>query len=533
MNRVYGIDLGTTYSCIAYVDEFNNPKVIENMDGQFTTPSVVFFEGDNIVVGEQAKNYARLSADRVVESIKREMGNDFKVSIDDKEYRPEEISALILRKLVQDAETQVGPIKDVVITCPAYFNVGEREATKMAGTIAGLNVLEILNEPTAAAIAYGFRTQEDGTVVIYDLGGGTFDVTVIQIKNGEYRVIATDGDRELGGKDWDAKIVNYLIQEWETQNGQEIDPTDLQLQQDLYTAAESLKKSLSQRNEVTQVVRYNNLSAKVMLSREKFEDLTKDLLELTIKRTAHALSEAAERGVTGFDKFLLVGGSSKMPRVIERIRQEFGIEPEFNRPDFAVAEGAAFHGYIKFLQGEVDKIIQEQSVDDQAARDRVASQFGLSPSSVEKLHNVRIINITSHSFGIEVITNDGEKKLANMIVSGTEVPTSITRSDFGTHLANQANLDVRIHENSNRESIIDIPEDGLLGTAVMELPENLPAGSQVEITFDLDSSGLLNVRAILAHDQREVSTAIQTEHIMTKEQLAEAIERSRGLTILS
>ncbi len=534
MSRIYGIDLGTTYSCIAYIDDMDNPKVIENTDGQSTTPSVVFFEGDNVVVGEQAKNNARLSADRVVEAIKRQMGTDYKVLIDDKEYRPEEISALILKKVVQDAEQQVGPIIDVVITCPAYFNVGEREATKQAGMIAGLNVLEVLNEPTAAAIAYGFRTRQDGTVVIYDLGGGTFDVTVIKIQEGEYRVIATGGSRELGGKDWDARIITYLAEEWGKQYGPHEDLlSELDTLQELSTAAENLKKSLSQRNEVSHVVRYKDKSAKVTLSREKFEQLTKDLLEETILRTREVLKDAESKGVAGHDKFLLVGGSSRMPQVLERVRTEFNIEPEFNRPDFAVAEGAAFHGRIKHVQAEVERVIEEQAVSNIEARKIVGVQFGLPPSKIEEMQNISIINITSHSFGVVVYETETAKKLVNLIVSGTVVPASITRPDFGTLKANQRDLEIQIYENQSREDTLDVPEVGLLGSAVMELPPNLPAGSVVEISFDLDSSGLLNVRAVLAHDGREVKTAIQTAYVMQKEELEAAVERSRGISILS
>ncbi|MGH2486873.1 MAG: Hsp70 family protein, partial [Ktedonobacterales bacterium] len=342
---VYGIDLGTTYSCIAHVDETGKPHIVPNAEGDLTTPSVVLFETtSNRAVGKVAKNSAKLYPKAVAEMVKRQMGNAaWRFDYEGVDYRAEEISSYILRKVVDDATTFLGletPIKDVVITCPAYFGIAEREATARAGKIAGLTVREVINEPTAAAISFGMQDNHDQVVLVYDLGGGTFDVTMIEIKGGAITVVTTDGDKDLGGRDWDAAIVDYLVEEWTSDTGSSEDPTSSpETMQDLWQRAEDAKKALKALHETKVVVSHAGLSAGILLSRAKFDELTADKLERTIMFTKRALDSARARGYTKFDQLLLVGGSTKMQQVPDRLTREFGIEPKSYEPDLAVAKG--------------------------------------------------------------------------------------------------------------------------------------------------------------------------------------------------
>jgi molecular chaperone DnaK len=346
-NIIFGIDLGTTYSCIAYVDEYGRPTIIPNMEGDLTTPSVVQFYGNERIVGKEAKYSSMLEPDNTISIIKSHMGKGtFAFEYEGNNITAEEISAYILKKLVNDAEQYTGlTITDIVITYPTYFGICEREATKKAGEIAGLNVLSIINEPTAAAIAYGVHEESDQTILVYDLGGGTFDITTIQIEGGNITVICTDGDHELGGRNWDDAIVNYLAEKWQEQTGSSDDPLDSpETQQELYNKAEQAKQTLTAKEKTEVVVTHAMKREKVTLTREIFDELTASLLEHTISKTRAVIAEAKKRGVQGFDKLLMVGGSTKMPQVARRLKEEFGIDPQFSDPDESVAKGAAIYG---------------------------------------------------------------------------------------------------------------------------------------------------------------------------------------------
>src|SRR5437588_6510685 len=313
---IFGIDLGTTYSCIAYVDEYGKAVVIPNSEGDRTTPSVVQFEGDNRVVGKEAKNSAVLNPLQVVEMVKRHMGEaDWRFEYNGTEYTAAEISSYILRKLADDAEQYLGhPVKEVVITCPAYFGIAQRDATAHAGVIAGFDVKEVINEPTAAAIMYGLQNEQDQVVLVYDLGGGTFDITVIEIKGGAITVVATGGDHHLGGRNWDEAVVMYLAEQWKAETGSNDDPTDSEESlQDLWGKAEQAKWALTARQETKVVVTHAGQRAGVTLHRDKFNELTANLLERTIDFTRSTMEAAKARNYTHFDQILLVGGSTKMP----------------------------------------------------------------------------------------------------------------------------------------------------------------------------------------------------------------------------
>ncbi|MDM8539143.1 Hsp70 family protein, partial [Desulfobacterales bacterium HSG17] len=359
IKRIFGIDLGTTYSSIACVDEYGKTVVVPNAENQRVTPSVVFFDGDNIVVGDVAKESAKLYPNDVVSFVKRSMGEpNFLFEHNSNSYRAEEISSFIIRKIVQDAEKNIGisGTKDIVITCPAYFGINEREATRRAGEIAGFNVRQIINEPTAAAIAFGsMESTEERVVLVYDLGGGTFDITMIDIKpNASIEVICTGGDHNLGGKDWDDRIVAHLVQEFQTAVGSDEDILeDPDTCQDLQLSAEKAKKVLSQREQTPVLITHGGERVKITLERKTFVKVTRDLLERTISLTHEMLEEAGKKGYDHFDEIILVGGSTRMPQVTTRIKEEFEIDPQLFDPDEAVAKGAAIYGWKLFLQDEV------------------------------------------------------------------------------------------------------------------------------------------------------------------------------------
>ena len=317
--KIFGIDLGTTYSCIALVDEHGKPAIISNFEGDRVTPSVVFFdEDDHIVVGEEAKNSMSVYPDKVEDLIKRSMGQE-NVLIEHygKKHTPEQISSYILKKLAKDASDKTGiPVTDVVITCPAYFGINQREATRAAGIIAGLNVRAIINEPTAAAITYGSDKEDNKVVLVYDLGGGTFDVTMIEITESEIKVIVTGGSHELGGKDWDKAILNHLVECFKEETGIDEDITmNKETLGDLQISAEKAKKTLSQRQKTNIKIIHEGETVKTELTKEKFEELTIPLLEQTVQITKDMLAAAKKKGYQSFNEIILVGGSSKMPQV--------------------------------------------------------------------------------------------------------------------------------------------------------------------------------------------------------------------------
>jgi molecular chaperone DnaK (HSP70) len=554
MNKVFGIDLGTTYSCIAYVDEHGKPVVVKNVEGETTTPSVVFFESaDNIVVGQAAKETAKVNPNEVVSFIKRSMGDaNFLFTYQDKSYRPEEISGYILRKLVNDAQQQLGePITEVVITCPAYFGINEREATKRAGEIAGLQVRQIINEPTAAAIAYGStETKNHQVVLVYDLGGGTFDITMIEIKPDAIEVICTGGDHNLGGKDWDDRVVQYLVQQFQEQTGIHDDILeDPETCQELQLTAEKLKKTLTQRDRAPTSVTHGGERAKVELTLEKFNELTQDLLEKTISLTHDMLNEANKKGYQHFDEFLLVGGSTRMRQIAPRVAQEFAIQPKMFDPDEAVAKGAALYGWklsigdelVKRIATATGKTIQEvqrmatEEVPQallQKAEKEVANLTGFTLGAVKK-SRVQIKNVTSKSFGVVAFADNDQTRewVVNLVLKNTTVPTEVTQR-FGTHQTHQETVEVRIMENEVTDAKT-MPEIAVeIGTALLEnLPPNLPAGSPIDILFKLNEEGRLEVTAIDATGGQTISVTIQTASVIQGEELAEAKARSQAIVV--
>lgn len=489
MSRVIGIDLGTTNSCVA-VMEGGEPVVIANAEGNRTTPSVVAFKNGERIVGEAAKRQAITNPDNTVISIKRHMGTNYKVTLEGKEYTPQEISAMILQKLKADAEAYLGePVTKAVITVPAYFNDSQRQATKDAGKIAGLEVLRIVNEPTAAALAYGIEKTEDQTVLVYDLGGGTFDVSILELSDGFFEVKATSGDNRLGGDDFDQVIIDYLVSEFKKEHGIDLSQDRMALQR-LKDAAEKAKKDLSGVLTTTISLPFITADAtgpkhlEVNLTRAKFEELSAHLVERTMGPTRQALEDA---GLTpnDIDRVILVGGSTRIPAVQEAIKKFIGKEPHKGvNPDEVVALGAAVQAGV--LTGDVKDVV--------------------------------LLDVTPLSLGIETLGGVFTK----LIERNTTIPTSKSQI-FSTAADNQTSVEIHVlqgerpmaadNKTLGRFTLPDIPP----------APRGVP---QIEVTFDIDANGIVNVRAKDLGTGKEQRITITSNSGLTDEEIERMVKEA-------
>lgn len=558
-----GIDLGTTYSCIAYIDEFGKPVVLKNFEGNSTTPSVVCFqEGSNeLVVGNEAKNNKALEPENVVEFIKRSIGKKNREQfVGSQSYKPEEISAYILKKIIKDASEKLGqPVEHAVITCPAYFGLNEIEATAQAGIIAGLlgyagnSKPNIIPEPTAAAFFYGLQKARDNEIIlVYDLGGGTFDVTLLAVDDGSVKAICIGGDAELGGKNWDDELSNYCILEAKKAGA---DPDEMYKDAmfigDLALKVEDAKKMLTAKEKTKIAVRFNSQNLLIDLTREKFEEITSAHLERTMILSNQMLDEAKKLGYEKFDRILLVGGSTKMPQIRLRLEKEFpGIPIEFNEPDESVAKGAALFARKLMIDGKIseelfrllgkkaegktaDELKKENSEEMKVATENVSQMYGIPSEEVIKLSRTVVQNSTSKSFGVVVINQTTNKEMiANLIVKSTPLPVTVTKQ-FGTNEVNQETVQLRIMENLLSDiNIEDLKQGREIGSSVLPLPPGLPKGSPIEVTFELDNSSLLKYTGKDIVSKKLINGEIKTEALMSEEELIEAKNRADGITTI-
>lgn len=541
---VFGIDLGTTYSCIAYVDETGRATVVNNSEGTNTTPSVVNFASPSqVVVGQVAKENAVIDPDNTISLVKTLMGKtDFAISYNGEDKSPEEVSAYILRKVAEDAGKMLDTeVKDVVITCPAYFGTAERTATKNAGIIAGLNVLEVISEPTAAALYYGCaREQEEKTILVFDLGGGTFDVTIMNISSEKIEVICSDGNHELGGKDWDEAVMRYLAEEFISQTGFDGE-FDEYAQQDMRLKAEKAKQQLTSRDQVPVMLDAAGLRARINLTREKFDEITSALLGEAIEKTESAIDVAKEKGYN-IDEILLVGGSTRMPQVTKAIVDRFGMEPKILDPDEAVAKGAAIHAVNVYVNnqkslepGDVgETTVNVGGATKEINADDYKEELAVQPEMMSIGGKTRqVVVATTKSFAIEVLIN-GESKCCNMIIKNEPMPDgsiSVTK-EFGTNVADQESAELVVYESDFMEETFDVDKDFVLGTATLELPGNLPAGSPIQVTFTLSTEGILEVSGVDKTTGREVHATMQAKGIMAEEKVDELKEKSKQMVVM-
>ena len=472
---IVGIDLGTTFSAIAYIDKHGRPEIIPNREGERTTPSVIFFEEDGTpIVGQIARNQAIISPRRTVRWIKRDMGNpSFRLNIDGKDYLPEDLSAMILKKLKSDAEAYLGvPIEKTVISVPAYFKDAQREATRQAAEIAGLNVVRIINEPTAAALAYGReRIEEQHTFLVYDFGGGTFDATLMRVEGKKFTVLGTDGDAKLGGKDIDARIADYLAEEFQREHGFDL-RTEPFSHQDLWDKAEGAKKDLSFRNSVAVTLAVGEKVLRVDIDRDKLLELTSDFIEET-KKCMERLIAGTGLNWSNIDTILLAGGSSRIPAVREMIRLCTGKDGAKDlNPDECVAIGAAIQSLV----------CEEESDEPRPGGEK-------TPST-----DIVVQDVASHSLGVKALSADHRAYINSILIPKfSPIPCEKTRI-YGTSEDNQKKVEIEIlqGEDSDPKS----PDVDLVGRlSLNDLPPHRAGELKIEVSLRYDADGVIEVNA--------------------------------------
>ena len=491
MSKVIGIDLGTTNSCVAVLEN-GEPQIIANSEGMRTTPSVVAFtKGGERIVGEPAKRQAVTNADNTVISIKTHMGTDYKVSAEGKEYTPQEISAIILQKLKADAESYLGqPVKEAVITVPAYFTDAQRQATKDAGRIAGLDVKRIINEPTAAALAYGMdKLDQDKKILVFDLGGGTFDVSILEIGDGTFEVLATAGNNKLGGDDFDKVIIDYLAEEFKKAEGVDLREDNMALQR-LKEAAEKAKKELSSTMSSNINLPFITATASgpkhmnIDLSRAKFDELTHHLVEKTMEPTKRALADAG-LSVSEIDDVLLVGGSTRIPAVQEAVKKFIGKEPHKGiNPDECVAAGAAIQAGV--LTGEVNDLL--------------------------------LLDVTPLSLGIETMGN----VMTKIIERNTTIPTKKSQV-FSTAADNQTAVDIHVLQGERSMAYDNTTLGRFQLSEIPPAPRGIP---QIEVTFDIDANGIVHVTAKDLGTGKEQKVTITSGTNLSEEEIEKKVKEA-------
>jgi molecular chaperone DnaK len=550
--RVFGIDLGTTYSAIAYIDDTGRPTVCRNDTNAEITPSVVQFESPtNVVVGETAKQSAFIDADSVVSLIKRRMGSDREYEFHGEVHTPESISALILRRLAADAASYTGgPVEQVVITVPAYFGARQKEATRKAGLIAGLDVVGILPEPVAAAVHYDLTTgdlttgADERTVLVYDLGGGTFDTTVIRVGASEITVLCTDGDTNLGGADWDERLREHLLERFvadaEPAESPEDDPEFLQ---EVATKAEELKKQLSHQESRPVQLRFAGAAARIEVRRAEFETMTADLLDRTVEIVRRTLATLADKqpGAT-IDEVLLVGGSTRMPVVATRLAAEFGWQPRLHDPELAVAKGAAVFALSRLvyrMQQEAKQRSATAAEGDRAASDvvdDVARQVGISAQSLAHLVAKRTRSVLPRAFGVRLQDDADPDRLyiEHLAHANDPLPTGARSIVATTVTDNQSSVLIAVYEQAGPVLSPELQANNPLtnGSGVISgippRPRGVPA---IDVVMSIDEDGLLALRA----NERESGhdLVIEVSVGLTAAELGDAVQAVSKIAVSS
>lgn len=489
MERFIGIDLGTTYSSVATIDEYGKPVIVRNHNGESLTPSVIYFdEFNNPIVGSEAKELLQSGEENVAMFFKRFMGDDvYRFYAYDHEYTAKDLSAIMLRKLKKDAEEALGgEIKNVVITVPAYFNDLQRSETVAAGVEAGFNVLRIINEPTAAAITYGISRSNHQRLLVYDLGGGTFDVTILEISPDAIKVLATGGDHELGGKDWDDMLISHIVEQFQMEFG--VDPTEsVEVYNDLAYDCEKLKKQLSSKESATISVRYNGMRGRYTITREKFEELTEAQLRSTKTMTEHVLSEARLTWVD-LDGALLVGGSTRMPMVENWVRQMSGKEPLRGvNVDEAVSLGAAIQAGIE-MQKKVNYKLGGQTSSNQ--------QFRL-------LGSKKIVDVMSHSLGAVAVSEDGEKYVNSIIIPKNKAIPAIEHKKFLHHTKKNIDNDLEVYITQGEST--DIRDCIVVGKYIFHDIKHVSNGETIiNIEYSYDENGIIVVNGYQQKNNKQL-----------------------------
>ncbi len=549
---VYGIDLGTTFSCLARMGASGDAEVVALFDGSQTLPSVVLFVGaDDYLTGRPARELARARPDDVCALVKRRMGDgEWRFITRGAAWSAPAVSGLILKALVSDVELTTGDsVDDVVLTVPAYFGDEERRATVLAGEYAGLNVVDVINEPTAAALSYGFARFEVGArrtlagpgaaveevALVYDLGGGTFDVTVVELADRRVSVVAIDGDHQLGGADWDEKVVLFLADRFLAAHPDRGDPLDSGASsQALLLAAEQARRELTDVTSTTVTVAHGGQSVDIELTRAELERLTGGLLDRTISLTRAARDAATARGARGIDRILLVGGASRMPAVERRLSAEFGVPVELTDPDLAVARGAAIYGEKKSFERLIvaDLVTRGQLTDGasldaaqpadlDAACGRLATALDLSPGRVRRTVEVQVVNVLSRGFGVLALNGLGERNAVFLVHRDDRLPVAVRRG-FGTVVDDQETVTVSVVEQSGGTESPRVDDNKIIAQAEFtDIPAGHPAGTEIAITFRMGFDGILEVTA--THEgaaDRPLTVRVETSAALSQADVA-------------
>ena len=517
---VHGIDLGTTYSCVASMNAAGAPEVIPLMDGSLTLPSVVLFLGaDDCMTGEPARAQSRSRPDDVCSLVKRRMGDgDWRFVSHGRSWSAPAVSSLILKALLNDTALNTGPVQDVVLTVPAYFGDEGRRATRLAGEYAGLTVLDVISEPIAAALSYGFARLEPGltkgpseeTALVYDLGGGTFDVTVVELAERRVAVVAIDGDHELGGADWDDKLALHLSHAFREAHPDAEDPLDDGAgAQALVLAAERAKRQLTETSSTVVRLAHDGRELDVPVTRDDLERLTAGLLDRTLELTRSAVEAARARGVQRIDRVLLVGGASRMPGVAARLTSELGVRAELADPDLAVAKGAAIYGEKKAVErlihsdlttrgqlAEGAPLSAAAGPDVDAACARLAEALGLTVERVRRTVQVQVLNVCSRGFGVMALNGmTGQPEAIFLVHRNDRLPVAVRRS-FGTVHDDQPVVTVRVVEQGGGTESEWLEDNKVIAEAsITDIPAGYPAGTEIQIALKMGFDGILELTA--------------------------------------